>query len=142
MEIGYLYAIGAAVGWGLTYALDQKILLSISPFTLLFVNSIITAIIMLPFIFFTNESITNVFISNKTNWLLLLFTIVLATISNYLILSGIKSLNASSVSIIEIAYPFFVVLFSYFLFKSTPSIAFFIGGAFIFVGSIIIIKFA
>ena len=142
MEIGFVYAIGAAITWGLVYAIDQKILSSISPMTLLFINSVITAIIMLPFIFFSNGSIKDVFVSGKTSLLLIFISVILVTLANFLILSGVKNLGASTASIIEIAYPFFVVLFSFLLFRSTPNIYFFIGGAFLFVGSVIIIKFA
>ncbi len=142
METGFIYAIGAAITWGLVYAIDQKILSSVPPLTLLFIDSTITAIIMLPFIFFSNGSIKDIVISGKANWALIIISVVLATLANFLIFSGIKNLNASTASIIEIAYPFFVVLFSYVLFRSTPNIYFFIGGILVFIGSVIIIKFA
>ncbi len=142
MDIGFLYAIGAAITWGLVYAIDQKILSGVSPLTLLFIDSILAAIIMLPFVFFDHGSIKNLLSSSKTTWSLIILSIALATLANFLIFSGIKNLDASTASIIEIAYPFFVVLFSYILFRSTPNIYFFIGGTLVFIGSIIIIKFA
>ena len=142
METGFIYVIGAAITWGLVYAIDQKILSGIAPMTLLFIDSIIAALIMLPFIFFSNGSTKDVVVSGKTDWSLIILSVALGTLANFLIFSGIKNLNASTASIIEIAYPFFVVLFSYILFRSTPNIYFFIGGILIFVGSIIIIKFA
>ena len=142
MEIGFIYAIGAAITWGLVYAIDQKILYGIAPMTLVFINSIITAIIILPFIFFSNGSIKDVIVSEKTNWLLIIISIALAALANFLIFSGIKNLGASTASMIEIAYPFFVVLFSYVLFRSTPNVYFLVGGILVFVGSIIIIQFA
>lgn len=130
MEIGFLYALGAAVTWGLVYAIDQKILSGIAPISLLFINSILAAIIMLPFILFGNSGIKETLFSAKTNWLLIVLSIALATLANFLIFSGIKNMNASTASMIEIAYPFFVVLFSYILFRSTPNIYFFLGGSF------------
>jgi len=142
MQIGFIYAIGAAVTWGLVYAIDQKILSNVPPMTLLFIDSIITAIVMLPFVFWSNGSIKDTLISGKTNWSLITLSVVLAALANFLIFSGIKNLDASTASIIEIAYPFFVVLFSYIFFRSSPNIYFFIGGVLIFVGSIIIIRFA
>jgi drug/metabolite transporter (DMT)-like permease len=69
-------------------------------------------------------------------------SVILAIVANFLIFSGIKALNATDASIIEIAYPFFVALFSYFVFKSNPNVYFFLGGTLIFIGSIIIMKFA
>lgn len=97
---------------------------------------------MLPFVFFDNSSIKNVLSSGRLNLSLIITSIILAIIANFLIFSGIKILDASTASIIEIAYPFFVVLFSYIFFKSHPNIYFFIGGILIFAGSIIIMKFA
>ena len=142
MDIGFIYAIGAAITWGLVYAIDQKILYNVAPMTLLFIDSIIAALIMLPFVFFSNGSIKEVFASRKANLSLIVISVILATLANFLIFSGIKNLNASTASIIEISYPFFVVLFSYILFRSTPNIYFFIGGLLVFAGTFIIIKFA
>ncbi len=139
---GFIYALGAAVTWGIVYAIDQKILVGVSPMTLLFVNSIIATIVILPFLFFNDGSIKNVLASGGKNLSLIIISVILAALANFLIFSSIKSLNASVASMIEIAYPFFVVLFSYIFFRSVPNLYFFIGGALIFIGSIIIIKFA
>jgi drug/metabolite transporter (DMT)-like permease len=78
---------------------------------------------------------------DRSSLYLIIFEAVLVVLANFLIFSGIKSLDASTASIIEIAYPFFVVLFSYVIFLSTPNIYFFIGGILVFVGCSIIIKF-
>ncbi|MBI5355486.1 MAG: EamA family transporter [Candidatus Aenigmarchaeota archaeon] len=142
METGFIYATGAAITWGLVYAIDQKILANVDPLTLLFIDSIIVAIIMLPLVFLSNGSIRDVLVSVKGNLTLIAVSVALATLSSFFIFSAIKSLGAATASIIEIAYPFFVVLFSYVLFRYTPNIYFFIGGTLVFIGSIIIIKFA
>ncbi len=142
MEIGFIYAIGAAITWGLVYAIDQKILSNITPISLLFINSIITAIIMLPFLFFSNNSVKQFLALDRANLSLVIFEALLVMLANFLIFSGIKNLDASTASIIEIAYPFFVVLFSYIIFRSTPNIYFFLGGALVFLGSVVIIKLA
>lgn len=143
MNIGFLYAIGAAVTWGIVYTIDQKILHNnISPMTLLFIDSLLSALVMLPFVFFSNGSIKALFFSGKANLTLVIISLLLAILANFLIFTSIKDLNASTASIIEIAYPFFVVFFSYIFFRSTPSLYFFLGGALIFAGSIVIIKFA
>jgi drug/metabolite transporter (DMT)-like permease len=142
MNIGFIFAIGAAMIWGLAYAIDQKILSNVSPVTLLFVSSLLAAIITLPFVISNSENLKNLTGSGKTILLLIIASGVLATLANFLIFSSIKNLNASLASIIEIAYPFFVVLFSFILFRSSLNIYFFIGGTLIFIGSVIIIKFA
>lgn len=142
METGFIYAIGAAITWGLVYTIDQKILSSVTPLVLLFITSIVATIILLPFMFFENGSIKTLLTFDKSNLSLIFISIVLGTLASFLILSGIKSLDASTASIVEISYPFFVVLFSYIIFRSTPNAYFFIGGILVFVGSVIIIKFA
>ena len=142
MDIGFIYAIGAAIIWGLVYAIDQKILATVSPMTLLFINSIMAVCIMFPFIFFDNGSVKTLFASGRNTIFLILISAILIIIANFLIFTSIKQLDASTASIVEIAYPFFVVLFSLILFKSTPNPSFFIGGLLIFVGSVIIIKFS
>ena len=142
MEVGFIYAMSAAVTWGLVYTIDQKILYTVSPMALLFIHSVISAIIVLPFIFFNNGSIKNLALSGNLNIALILVYAILATLANFFIFAGIKNSNASTISIIEISYPFFVVAFSYPIFRSTPNIYFFIGGILIALGSIIILKLA
>jgi len=80
MEIGFIYAIGASVTWGLAYAIDQKILAGVTPMNFLFVSSIIAAIIMLPFIFFGNGSLKELAVLDKTNWSLIILSTVLAAV--------------------------------------------------------------
>ncbi len=139
---GFFYAIGAAITWGLIYSLDQKILTTMSPMTLLFVNSVVTAILLLPFLFFDSGSVKDVLHSSKTNLWIIFLAVVLAAFANFFIYVAIKVLDAPTASIIEIAYPFFVVLFSYIFFHANPNIYFFIGGTLIFIGSVIVIRFA
>ncbi len=141
-NIGFIFAIGAAVTWGLVYAIDQRILANISPIVLLFIDSVISAIILLPFVSFSDGSLKNVIVSGKASILLILSSVVLAAVANLLIFSSIKLIGSPTASIIEIAYPFFVVLFTFLFFRSVPNIYFFLGGILIFAGSLIIIKFA
>lgn len=139
--MGFIYAIGAAAIWGLVYTIDQKILSATSPVTFLFINSLLIAILMLPFALFDYRSIKNLITSDRINIVLIITAVILAALANFLIFSSIKSLGVATASIIEIAYPFFVVLFSYILYRSSPNIYFFIGGALIFFGSFLIIRF-
>lgn len=139
---GFIFAIGAALTWGLVYTIDEKILSDVSPMALLFVGSLLTSFILLPFMFFENGSIKTLLTSGKTNLWLIVISVILATVADFLIFSGIKASSASLASVIEIAYPFFVVLFSFIFFRSIPNAYFFLGGALIFIGSVIIIKFS
>lgn len=140
-KIGLFYSIGAAVIWGLVYTLDQKILKSQSPATLLFISSFITLIIMTPFVMIDSNPIKEFISSGKANIFLVIVAIILAALANFLIFSGIKVIGASSVSLIELSYPFFVVLFSLIIFRTSPNIYFLLGGVLIFLGSFVIYKF-
>jgi drug/metabolite transporter (DMT)-like permease len=139
---GLLYAIGAAVTWGLVYTIDQKILRGASPFALLFVDSLITALIFLPVLFFDRSSLASLSGAAAKTWLLIIASLMLAGLANFCIFSSIKIIGASYASIFEIAYPFFVVLFSYFAFSALPSLYFLLGAVLIFSGSAIIVFFS
>ncbi|MCX6756274.1 MAG: DMT family transporter [Candidatus Nomurabacteria bacterium] len=140
-NMGLIYSLSAAVCWGVVYALDQKVLEHISPISLMFFYSVFSVIVLLPFMLLNNnELFKSFFNSGKDNLTMASITIVLAIAANLLILFGIKSLGASHASILEIAYPFFVILFSFLIFRTSPSIYFYIGGLLIFIGSVIITK--
>jgi len=141
MSSGYLYAVGAAITWGLVYTLDQRILRGASPFTLLFIDSIITAVVLLPILFIDRSSISSLFTLSGKTWILIILSLVLAALANFLIFSSIKILGASTASIFEIAYPFFVVIFTYLIFQTTPSLFFLLGAFLIFSGASIIVLF-
>jgi drug/metabolite transporter (DMT)-like permease len=141
MDSGFLYAIGAAVTWGLVYAIDQRILNDVPPTTLLFVDALITLIIMIPFAIWRNDSLKALFAPGNNDLWLIIGADLLATLAGYLIYMGIQHLGASTASVIEIAYPFFVVLFTSLLFHATPNIYFICGAVLIFTGSAIITYF-
>lgn len=142
MELtGIIYSIGAAITWGLVYTIDQKILGGISPITLLFIDSILTFAVIIPFILIDRASIITFVQSGALNIFLVIISLILALVANYFIYSGIKLIGASTASVFEISYPLFVVLFSYLFFRSSMSVSFWIGTGLIFIGSIVILKF-
>ncbi|MFA7286432.1 MAG: DMT family transporter [Patescibacteria group bacterium] len=140
--VGFIYAIAAAVTWGLVYTIDQKILDKVSPLSLIFVDAILVASITLPIILLDTQSLKVLLTSGKLNLSLILAAVILATLANFFIFSGIKILGAPTASIFEIAYPFFVILFSFLIFKTSLDFYFLLGSVFIFIGSLIIIKLA
>lgn len=139
MEPGYLYAIGAAVTWGLMYAIDEKILSKISPLNLLFIQCVLIALILLPF-FIVSNGLADL-TKNRAIWLLLALTVLLAVIGNFWILKSIQLLGATTASSFEISYPFFVAIFSMLLFGARLSLPVVMGGILIFLGSIVIIRY-
>jgi drug/metabolite transporter (DMT)-like permease len=141
-NIGFIYAIGAAMAWGLAYTIDQKILADVSPLTLIFINSLFTTIIIAPFIMYKGEMWKSLISLSRGTQLLIMLEVTLVTAAAFLILSGIKELGASTASILEIIYPFFVVFFSYIFFSQQPNLYFYLGGTLVFAGSLILAKLA
>lgn len=139
MEPGYLYAIGAAVTWGLMYAMDEKVLSKISPMNLLFVQCFLIALVTLPFFIMGNGLVD--LTKNRTIWPLLALTILLAVIANFWIFKSIQLLGATTASSFEISYPFFVAIFSTLLFGARFGLPTLFGGLLIFLGSIIVIRY-
>ena len=140
-KIGFVYAITAAVTWGLAYTLDQKILEKASPVLLLLFNSVIALIIFLPVAWFTGDLRRSFSFDSETLFLVLIAQL-LTLIGTLFILAGIKLLGASLASIFEIMYPFFVILFSYLIFGTSVNYFFWIGSGLLFLGSAILIRFA
>lgn len=108
----------------------------------MFINAIIALVATLPIILFRAESIKTVLNSDKTALALIVISTILAIVANFFIFSSIKLLDASTASILEISYPFFVILFTMLFFRTVPNLYFFLGAVLIFFGSLIIIKLA
>lgn len=139
---GLFYAVAAAITWGLVYTIDQRVLKGLSPLTLLFVDSVLTGILLLPIAFLQRNSLTSLSTVSGRIWILVVVSLALAALANFFIFSSIKILGASTASIFEIAYPFFVTLFTYIIFGTELNVYFFIGAILIFAGSAIIVGLA
>ncbi|MBI3336155.1 DMT family transporter [Candidatus Peregrinibacteria bacterium] len=140
MDRGHFFAIGVAVIWGLIYAIDGKILTKIAPGHLIFVHSFLVALLTAPF-FLCTDGIKAIRSLDHATQLLTGATVLLAIVANMGILIAIQRLGPSMASSFEISYPFFVILFSMFLFGERLSIPVVIGGVFICIGSLIIIRY-
>lgn len=66
-------------------------------------------------------------------------SLVASFFAGFMILLAIQNIGASRAAIFEIAYPFFVVLFSIFLYRAQVNNYFILGSIFLFIGSFIII---
>jgi drug/metabolite transporter (DMT)-like permease len=132
-----LFAIMAAILWGIDYALTEKALLHVSFSVLLCIELFIGFLVMLGITFFTgsiSQDFAAVFSSNKTS-LLVLVIVIAFNLANIFIVLSIKSNNATVSGLIEISYPFFIALFSWLLFRDNNLNAGAIsGGIFILAG--------
>lgn len=141
---GYVVALTSAVLWGLVYTLDEKVLYKISPTVLLLIHSVISCIVYVVMLVYQREirSLPAVFNNERGVLLMVLIAVLTGIAANFTITLAIKYIGASTATFFEILYPFFVILFSFFLFKRTVSFSFLIGGVLIFLGSFIIYKYS
>lgn len=135
-------ALTAASLWGFSYALAENVLKSgISSTALMAFYTWIAAPIF-TFIAFRNGSLKSGMALAKDNPVTILSVVALVIcyfLGNLLVYWAIKQKDATTVSLIEISYPFFVALFSYLIFNSLhltwQSVA---GGVLIFTGVVVI----
>jgi uncharacterized membrane protein len=114
-----VYAILAAVIWGLNYTLDERVFKNnISPFTLLAFIGLVGGFVFLILSYFNRlKTDIQIITHNKTVLIILLSTIVAANLGTLFIALSIQAKNATLAAIIELAYPVFTIFFSWMLFK-------------------------
>lgn len=140
--VGIIFAIGSAMAWGIVYAIDQKILLELSPVALLFLYSLASAVMLAPFVFLERGIWTSVVTLSRDTALFVGLSLILSLIANVLILYAIQSLGAATASVLEITYPVFVVLTTLILFGTFPSVYVLLGGFIILIGAMVVTYFA
>lgn len=134
-------AVFASVLWGLTYCLDERVLANMSVFKLYFLHCVCGAVVAGAILLVQGASPAGLFSINTAHSSLPLvgITLVTATAAALSILGSIQILGANTSAVLEISYPLFVALFSVLLFKGQLQLPVIIGGAFIFIGSAIIV---
>lgn len=138
---GYIYGILAAVTWGVVYTVDQKVLGKLSPAGLMLVNSVLSLILLAPWVVWKGKEVGQLLNVDQGTLMFVVFSLVLNFAGNYFIFSAIKNTDAATASIFEIAYPLFVMLFSFFAFKTLPNAVFLLGAGLIFTGAYLVLKF-
>ncbi|PSB03800.1 EamA family transporter [Merismopedia glauca] len=115
-----VYALGAAIMWGLQYATSEQLLKTV-PTTLLTVAYTVAQALtyLIIYSFFQKQLHLNEFASYATSKNLYLFALVvfLGCCSTLLIFAAIAQGTATKASFIEISYPFFVAIFSTWLYQ-------------------------
>lgn len=138
---GYGLAVLASVLWGLTYCLDERVLSSLSVYKLYFLHCLCGVLVAGVVLLLQGNSPASLFTFNTSTASipLVLVTLATATTAALAILSSIQLLGANTSAVLEISYPLFVALFSVLFFKGQLQSPVVIGGAFIFIGSAIIV---
>ena len=117
-KLWFYLALGAAVLWGLGYAMTEKLLeMKMTPSFLLFLTGLVTFPAYAAFAFISGDMKAG-FELFKSNPKILIFTTTAAlcyVIANFFILYSIVGKNATIASMIEITYPIFTVFFVWLL---------------------------
>lgn len=136
--MGYLTAIGAAVIWGLVYAIRQKTLPFISPLGTMFLNALVTLALITPLVLANRTHLLQLSTARWSDIGWVIGAAMLAFLGTWLLFTSIDRLGASMAAMIEISYPLFVILFCWLLMGTSVNWAVLAGGALIFAGSCII----
>ncbi|HHT0594699.1 TPA: DMT family transporter [Legionella anisa] len=136
----FTFAIFAAILWGFNYALAEKILNSISPITLLALEMTIGAILFTGISFFTTmKKDVEVLTTDSGLLLLTIAEIAIVLVASYFIAASITLKNATIAGIVELTYPIFTIIFTWFLFNQAHvNFSVIIGGLLIFIGVLVI----
>jgi drug/metabolite transporter (DMT)-like permease len=138
MNRGIVYAFCAALLWGLDYSIAEKVFIKTSIYTLLFFE-MLSGLVILGVLGYSDIK------RDLTAGISYPLTAVCCVIFNAAMICIAKSIvysNATIAGLIEISYPFFIIIASYFLFKQNHlSISVIIGGILIFSGILTIYIF-
>lgn len=135
-----LFALLAAIFWGLNYSLAERVLQHLSIFTLLALEMLLGTIIFSILACFTNlkKDLHTLVTEPKLLWLTLA-EIIIVTLASYLIVISIKAKNATAAGLVELIYPLFTILFTWLLFhENQANSSVIVGGGLIFIGVLIL----
>jgi drug/metabolite transporter (DMT)-like permease len=140
----FMYALGAAILWGLQYATIEQLLKTIPTPLLTLVYTVALALVYLfAFAWFRPElglSRFKDYLTARNLWLFGLVVLV-GCASTLLIFAAIAQGTATKASIIEITYPFFVALFAIFLYREGSfDWQIIIGGLLILFGVLVVLR--
>lgn len=134
----FVYAIMAAIVWGLDYSLCEEIFKTkVAALPLLALEMILGGLLLLPLIGVSQiKSTIHLVSTNRYAFWLFWGILITFNLGNLLIFYSIEAgKNATLAALVELAYPIFTVLFTYWLFREnhlTPSVI--VGGILIFTG--------
>jgi drug/metabolite transporter (DMT)-like permease len=139
-----LYALGAALIWGINYAVSGRLLeRGMSPQTLFLIDLVFGTLALAALIGFSGRWPATVLELRQARpdilWLVL--AVAASTAAGLLIFMSIEAKNATLASLIEVTYPLFTAFFAWAFFRQTTlNIATVIGGLLIFAGVFIVAR--
>ncbi|KTD22167.1 transport protein [Legionella lansingensis] len=135
-----IFAIVAAVLWGLNYSLAEKVLRSISPITLLALEMLLGAIVFSLLSYFTTfKKDLDILLHQPSVFWLTSLEVVIVIVASFFIVYSIQLKDATFAGTIELTYPLFIILFTWLLFgENHVDTSVIVGGIFIFIGVLFI----
>lgn len=115
----FFQALGAAVLWGLGYALSEKLLKSgMTPAFMMMFTGMITlpSFFILTCLFGEFKSGFSILWTSGLMWMAVLMALTVIG-GNLLIILSIAGKNATLASMVEISYPLFIFLFAWMIFR-------------------------
>lgn len=111
---GLIYALLASMLWGLNYVLFEKVMNKVNILSIMFIDYLFCSVIIGIFYFIFGNYKNDLTSLGEIKWILLANVLVHALAGIFIALS-IKNSNAVIAGLIEISYPLFILIFSYFL---------------------------
>ena len=116
-DMWFIYAMAAAILWGVNYSLSEKIGERISLITLLALEMILGAVLIGIYAYFTTLKTDLVTLwANPSLMRLTWIELVVVMVASVAIVLSIQSKNATTAGLIELSYPLFTILFTWVLF--------------------------
>lgn len=138
----FFYALGAAIIWGINYAVAGRLLeKGLSPQTLFLIDMVFGALAVAVLTTFSGRwtaTLAELQIA-RSHIALIMVVVLTATIAALLIFMSIQAKNATVASLIEVTYPLFTAFFVWLLFReNTLNAATLLGGLLILIGVVIV----
>lgn len=113
-----IYALGAAILWGLNYSLNERIFLGrVSPATLLIFQGFAGMTIAFIVGFRQLPADLRTLQQDRSTLLIAIGALLTYGLGNLLISLSIQAKNATLAGLVELSYPIFTVLFTWLLFR-------------------------
>jgi len=115
----FWFSILSAFLWGGVYVIYERLLVTMSAASAMFICALGSSVVYASWALYhgqLKQDISALKIENS-EWKLLLLIMVIHAFANLALLQGMKEKNATLVGMVEITYPIFTALISWFLFK-------------------------
>ena len=141
----FLLALGAAMSWGVGYAMLGRLLhMGITTSFLMVTSGIVSTVVFGGLLLWRDWGANSKVIAQSGLWVVAAaFGLgLLYNLANVLILSSIQQKNATLASLVEISYPIFTVFFAWLFFREMHlNVGTTVGAALVLAGMVVIFTF-